>query len=70
VSGDNVLKHFDKSEIPSFVKGDWSPSAEEKEAWIAELKTFYTSEFLPIMTALADNPGSVKAPELFEPAGR
>jgi hypothetical protein len=69
LSSDNITKHFDKSLLPTYLKGDLQYSPEQRAAWVEELKKFYTEEFQPMMVSIADAPGSVKAPELFEPAG-
>jgi len=69
LSSDHIAKHFDRTALPTFLKGDLQFNADQQAAWVEELKEFYTKEFQPMMVALADAPGSVKAPELFEQAG-
>jgi len=70
LSSSNISKHFDKSQVPGFLKGDLTWGAAEQTAWIAELKSFYTEHFLPAVAPLADNPEGQKHPELWEPAGK
>jgi len=62
-SSSNVQKHFDKSQTPTWLKGDkvTSPSTE----W-DKVKAFYEKEFLPTVLATADAPGSGKHPDLWE----
>jgi len=68
LSSSNVHKHFNPEGVPTFLKGQHSRSHDDHAAWIADLKAFYHEEFAPMMNAIADNPGSVRPPELWEPA--
>jgi uncharacterized lipoprotein YmbA len=70
LSSSNIGKHFDKSQVPTWLKGDLAWGAGEQSAWVAEMKSFYEKDFLPAITPLADNPDGQKHPELWEPAGR
>jgi hypothetical protein len=70
LSSSNISKHFDKSQVPAFLKGDLTWTAAEQSAWVGELKTFYHDQFLPALVPLTDNPEGQKHPELWEPAGR
>lgn len=68
LSSQHISKHFDVNNVPTFAGGKLQYTEEQQAAWVEELKEFYLKEFQPLMVALADAPGSVKAPELFEPA--
>jgi len=69
LKSENISKHYDKSSVPSFLKGDKQYPVERPEDW-ADVKAFYHDEFLPMVTALADAPGTAKVPDLWEPAGK
>jgi hypothetical protein len=64
LSSSNIHKHFNKSLVPTWLKGDkvCSPSTE----W-DDVKAFYHNEFLPGILSVADAPGEGKKPDLWEP---
>jgi hypothetical protein len=64
VSSSNVVKHFNKEQVPTWLKGD--KKTDPANEW-DDVKAFYEHEFLPTMIALADAPGDGKKPELWEP---
>jgi len=65
VSSSNVGKHFEKEQVPTWLKGD--KKTDPANEW-ADIKAFYETEFLPAVTSVADAPGEGKKPELWEPA--
>jgi len=67
VAGSNVTKHFDKATVPTWLKGD--KAVDPTQGW-DDVKAFYHNEFLPAMSVVADAPGEVKKPELWESAGK
>jgi len=68
LSSSNIGKHFNKSQVPTFLKGDLDFSPDEQEAFLKDMKEFYLTEFRPQISQIADAPGTGKKPELWEPA--
>jgi len=68
LSSSNIHKHFNIDGLPGFLKGNLQVTPDEHAAWLQEMKAFYVEQFQPMMVGLADAPGSVKPPSLWETA--